>query len=273
MPIGFTTNPAEAPGQNYPWRVFWVLLLASLAGAAAGIPLILETFEPVLRSAPRPSIPLPLLVAIGIAQNFILLGVIVWLGLFLGRKLSLGAPLLESWLYHEKPTVRARESLKSGTLVGIPVGIVLLIIILPAAPHLPGLPFVTASHATLWKRVLVCFYGGIDEEILTRLFLLTLIAWVGARVFQKQKMRLSLATFWSANVIAAILFGLGHLPNASMVMHITPTVVVLALLLNGVAGISFGYLYRKRGLESAIVAHFWADFVVYVMGPVFLKTG
>ncbi len=67
-------------------------------------------------------------------------------------------------------------------------------------------------------------------------------------------------------------FGLGHLPNASMVMHITPTVVVLALLLNGVAGISFGYLYRKSGLESAIVAHFCADFVIYVIGPAFLKT-
>ena len=83
---------------------------------------------------------------------------------------------------------------------------------------------------------------------------------------------MSLATFWSANVIVAILFGLGHLPNAATVMQITPTVVALALALNGVAGVTFGYLYWKRGLESAIIAHFSADFVIYVIGPMFLRT-
>jgi hypothetical protein len=29
-----------------------------------------------------------------------------------------------------------------------------------------------------WKRVLACFYGGIAEELLLRLFLMTLMAWV-----------------------------------------------------------------------------------------------
>jgi hypothetical protein len=273
MPNGFTDNVPAKDLRKFPWRVWWLLLIASLAGAAAGIPLILETLQPFIHGAPRPSIPLPFLIAIGVAENFILLGVIVGVGLLLGRKLGLGAPLLESWLYRERPTVRARDSLKSGALVGIAVGIVLLIIILPAAPHLPGLPLVTASHAAVWKRFLVCFYGGIDEEVLTRLFLLTLLAWLGSRIFQKQKVRLSPATFWITNIIVAILFGLGHLPNAAMVMHITPTVVLLALVLNGIAAIPFGYLYWKRGLEAAIIAHFCADFVLYVVGVTFLRTG
>jgi hypothetical protein len=270
MPNESTDSAHPDKPKKFPWRVFWVLLIASLAGAAAGIPLILETFQPLLRSSPRPSVPLPLLIAVGFAQNFILLGLVVWVGLFLGRKLGLGAPLLEGWLYHEKPTVRARDSLKYGLLVGIAVGILILVIILPAAPHLPGLPFVTASHAAVWKRVLACFYGGIDEEVLTRLFLLSLLAWLGVRLFQKQKTQLSPATFWIANIIVAVVFGLGHLPNAAMVMQITPTVVVLALVLNGIAAIPFGYLYWKRGLESAIVAHFCADFVIYVVGVTFL---
>jgi membrane protease YdiL (CAAX protease family) len=272
MPSEFTTSPAEAREQKYPWRVFWFLLIAALAGAAAAVPLVLEIFQPLIQNAPRPSISPPLIIVLGIAQNSVLLGVLIGVGLVLARKFDMGAPLLESWLYDKKPRVSAGDSLKQGVLVGIAVGIVLLVTLLIAAPYFPGLPFVSAAHAALWKRVLVCFYGGIDEEILTRLFLLTLIAWVGAR-FQKQKARLSPATFWFANVIVAILFGLGHLPNASMVMHITPTVVVLALLLNGVAAISFGYLYWKRGLESAIAAHFCADFVIYVIGPAFLKTG
>jgi membrane protease YdiL (CAAX protease family) len=224
----------------------------------------------MMQGAPLPPIPFPLLVAIGIAQNALLLAVSIGVGLLLARKLDLGAPLLESWLYHEQPSVSARDSLKSGMLVGISVGIVLLVPLLIAAPHLPGLPFVSAARAAVWKRVLACFYGGIDEEVLSRLFLLTLIAWLGARVFQRQKARISTVTFWSANIIVAILFGLGHLPNAAMVMRITPTVVVLALALNGIAAVSFGYLYWKRGLEAAMIAHFCADFVVYVVGVRFL---
>lgn len=259
----------ERPGR-FPWRVFWLLLLASLAGVAAATPLIFEEFHAFVEAAPRPSIPLPLLIAVGVAQNVVLLGVLVGVGLLLARKLKLGAPLIESWLYREPPRVSARDSVKSGVLVGISVGIVILVAILIAAPHLPGLPFVAAAKAAVWKRVGVCFYGAIVEEVVCRLFLLTLLGWLGIRVFQKKTTRMSTATFWSANIIAAILFGLGHLPNAAMVMHITPTVVVLALVLNGIAAIPLGYLYWKRGLESAMIAHFCADFVVYVVGVKFL---
>lgn len=271
MLSGFTTSPAEPRTQRFPWRVFWVLLIAALAAAAAAVPLLIEVFGSLIRNAPAQSLSLPLIIVLGIGQNTLMLAVVIGIGLLLARKLGLGAPLLESRLYHEIPRVSARDSVKQGVLVGIVIGVVLLIILLIAAPHLPGLPFVSAARAAIWKRVLVCFYGGIDEEVLTRLFLLSLIAWIGTRVFQKQKEQLSPATFWVANILVAIVFGLGHLPNAAMVMQITPTVVVLALFLNGVAAISFGYLYWKRGLESAIVAHFCADFVVYVIGPAFLK--
>ncbi|HVS82100.1 MAG TPA: CPBP family glutamic-type intramembrane protease [Pyrinomonadaceae bacterium] len=272
MPNGSTDGvPTEQP-RRFSWRVLWLLLAACLAGAAAGIPLFLEIFLPVIQSGPPPPMPLPLLVAIGVVQNLLVFAVAIGLGLLLARKMGLpGAPLLEAYLYGEEPPVRLRDSLKYGVVVGIAVGIILLFIIIPAAPHLPGLPFVSAARVALWKRVLICFYGGIDEEVLTRLFLLTLLAWLGVRIFQRNKAQLAPATFWVANIIVAILFGLGHLPSAAMVMHITPTVVVLALVLNGIAAIPFGCLYWKRGLESAMIAHFCADFVIYVVGVAFLR--
>jgi membrane protease YdiL (CAAX protease family) len=240
--------------------------------AAAAIPFMLEVLRPLIQNSPPIPIPLPLLVVIGVAQNLLLFGVIIGVGLLLARKMGLGAPLIESWLYHEDSPGRLRDSFKSGAPVGIAVGIVLVIIILAVAPHMPGLPFVSAARAPIWKRMLSCFYGGIDEEVLTRLFLLSLFAWLGLRVFQKEKARLLPSTFWIANVLAAVLFGLGHLPAASRVMQITPEVIVLALALNGIAALSFGYLYWKRGLEAAMIAHFCADFVLYVVGPAFLKT-
>ncbi len=227
-------------------------------------------FRPLIQASPPIPIPLPLLVLIGVAQNLLLFGVVIGVGLLLSKKVNLGAPLLESWLYHEESPVRAADSFKAGTLVGIAVGVILTVIILSIAPHMPGLPFVKAAQAPIWKRVLVCFYGGLDEEILTRLFLLTLFAWLGVRIFQKQKAGLSPATFWIANFAVAVPFGLGHLPAASRVMQITPEVIVFALALNGIAAVAFGYLYWTRGLESAMIAHFCADFVIYVVGVMFL---
>jgi membrane protease YdiL (CAAX protease family) len=54
-------------------------------------------------------------------------------------------------------------------------------------------------------------------------------------------------------------------------MPITPLVVAAALMLNGIAGIAFGFLYRRHGLEAAMIAHFIADFVIYVVGTTFLR--
>jgi hypothetical protein len=270
MPNGSTDLTPEQP-RRFPWRVLWVLLAASFLGVAAAVPLFLDLFLPVIQSGPPPPISVPLIVLLGVVQNMTLFALAIGLGLWLGGKLGLGAPIVESWLYGKQSRVRLRDSLKAGALVGISVGTVLLIVILLAAPHFPGLPFVAAARSAVWKRVLICFYGGINEEVLTRLFLLTLLAWLGTRLLQKQKTRLSPAMFWTANVVVAILFGLAHLPSASMVMQITPAVVVLALTLNGIAAVSFGYLYWKRGLEAAMIAHFCADFVIYVVGPGFLK--
>jgi len=232
---------------------------------------VLEVFRPLIQASPPIPIPLPLLVLIGVAQNLLLLGVVIGTGLLLGKKIGLGAPLLERWLYHEESPVRAADSFKASAPVGIAVGVIVTLIILSVAPHMPGLPFVRAAQAPIWKRVLACFYGGLVEEILTRLFLLSLFAWLGVRFFQQDKKGLAPMTFWTANVIVAVLFSLGHLPAASRIMHITPEVVFVALALNGIAAISFGYLYWKRGLESAMVAHFCADFVLYVLGVMFLK--
>ena len=117
----------------------------------------------------------------------------------------------------------------------------------------------------------MCFYGGFYEEIFSRLFLLSLVAWLISRSWRSNSKPLTSWAFWLANVIVAVLFGLGHLPSVSLVMPITPLVVVAALTLNGLAALVFGWLYRQRGLEAAMIAHFTADFLLYAVGPEFLK--
>jgi Type II CAAX prenyl endopeptidase Rce1-like len=118
--------------------------------------------------------------------------------------------------------------------------------------------------------LLASLYGGLDEEILLRLGLMTLLVWVGARLTTAR--RPPDAVYWTGNVLAAILFGLGQLPATAALVPLTPLVVARALALNGIAGIVFGWLYWRHGLLAAIVAHFAADLILHVIAPM-LGTG
>src|SRR6185503_19579216 len=216
-------NPIR-PSPKYPWRLFWCLFAADVFAVLTIIPIALDILPSISsRVGPAP-FPMPVVILIGVAQNLALLALFVWLGLKLSRRLGLGTPFLESWLMKKSALTRdeVAGSLKEALLIGIVLGIVLLIALLLLAPRLPNLPLLVLAKLPIWKRFLLCFYGGIYEELLTRMFLL-------------------------------LLFGLGHLPSASLFMKITPLVVVAAIVLNGLAGIAFGYLYRRRGLESAMV--------------------
>lgn len=259
--------------QKFPWRLFWLLFIAAVFSALAIIPFALDVFGPIIsaqqQSSPPP-LPLPFIIAIGVVQNLLLIGVMIFVGLKLGKKIGLGAPILAALVDGKGLASSWRRSVLSGVSVGVVVGVVLLGLVLLLVPLLPKLPFVAAAKVAIWKRILACFYGGIYEELLMRLFFLTLIAWIAAKAFKGNGNVLTSSAFWIANIVVAILFGLGHLPSASLVMPITPLVVAAALSLNGIAAIAFGVLYRKYGLESAMVAHSTADFVLYVVGVSFI---
>ena len=59
----------------------------------------------------------------------------------------------------------------------------------------------------------------------------------------------------AANVTSALLFAAGHLPANDMMFGLTPVIVLRCMLLNGVFGLAFGWLYRKFGLRYAMIAH------------------
>jgi len=72
---------------------------------------------------------------------------------------------------------------------------------------------------------------------------------------------------WLAIVLAAVIFGAGHLPAVMSLTALTPLVIVRTIVLNAVGGIIFGWLYWKKGLESAMISHFSADIVLHVIVP------
>jgi hypothetical protein len=207
--------------------------------------------------------PLPALAALQALQGLVLCGVLAWLGLRMQPRAGLDAPWLRALLARRpRPPVAWAASAGLGVLAAIAVGACAWLL----DPHLPARlhPAHAAPAASAWHGLLASFYGGIVEEIELRLFLMTLLAWLAARLVGRAP---SPAAYWSAIVVAALLFGAGHLPAAAQVWPMDAFVVLRTIALNAIAGVAFGWLYWKRGLEAAIAGHFAADLVLHVAAP------
>jgi membrane protease YdiL (CAAX protease family) len=72
---------------------------------------------------------------------------------------------------------------------------------------------------------------------------------------QNRESALPTSVFWAANIVAAVVFGLGHLPGTAALARLSVALVVRAVVLNAIAGLVFGVLYRRYGLERAMTSH------------------
>jgi membrane protease YdiL (CAAX protease family) len=95
---------------------------------------------------------------------------------------------------------------------------------------------------------------------------MTLLIWIGIKITKKSKptqigIIISIA-------LVAIIFGLGHLPITASLTKITPLIVIRAVILNGIGGVVFGWLYWKKGLEAGMIAHFTADIFLLTILPI-----
>lgn len=118
-------------------------------------------------------------------------------------------------------------------------------------------------HPPLWAGALASVYGAVNEEVLLRLFLFTLLYFICGRswgITAKNR----LCVLWIITVIVAIIFGLGHLPAALKLTTPSSFEIFRILLLNGIPGIVFGWLYWSKGLWTAMLAHFVTDLMIHV---------
>ena len=95
----------------------------------------------------------------------------------------------------------------------------------------------TSDGLTLSGWIGAIFYCGVVEEVMMRLFLMSLFAWVGWELFFRKKNSVPEGILISANVLAALLFAAGHLPaTVSFFGALTPLLVIRCFLLNGAFG-------------------------------------
>jgi membrane protease YdiL (CAAX protease family) len=196
----------------------------------------------------------------------------IFIGMILMKRIGLSTPILDSVTRGESASDKLRAILPISIILGVITS--LLIIGLDVFAFQPALlnelgdkaeALAQTGQPAAWKGFLASFYGGIAEEIQLRLLVMSLIAWLGAFISKTSEGKPSNSVFWIANILAAVLFGLGHLPATANILPLTPLVITRAILLNGVGGVIFGWLYWKRGLESAMIAHFSTDIVLHVL--------
>lgn len=258
--------------KNFNWKIFFTLLAASAIGVAAVIPYSLAVQGSTLSELDLP-LPTWLLISLQVLQNAVMFAVVIFIGLHAANRVGLGLPILETRMQGEPVRQKIKALLVPSILLGL-IGSV-VVILLDALVFNPlliaelGDKVAVLNQEALqpaaWKGLLASFYGGINEEILLRLGLMSVLVWLGHFVSKTEEGRPTLTVLWISNTLAAVLFGLGHLPATAALFPLTPLVVWRAITLNGLIGIAFGYLYFKHGLEAAMLSHFTADIVLHVL--------
>ena len=128
--------------------------------------------------------------------------------------------------------------------------------------HIPQVAAMYQGKPSFAYWMASVLYGGVIEEIMLRLFLMSLIAFIAWKVFFRREADPPAGVVIAANIIAALLFAASHLPSTlQMFGEITPMLLLRCFLLNGGAGLVFGYLYRKYGIQYSVLAHAGAHIV------------
>jgi membrane protease YdiL (CAAX protease family) len=242
------------------WMIFLILLTASIASSIAVLPFVLA-ISPDLQNVFTPTILLAQIV-----QSLIVFSIAIAIGLFLAGRVGFALPILKGLLQDKTPPGHFKSII--GLSIGMGILAAALVIVFSFLFWDTSLTLlnVEMSVAT-WKALLATFYGGIAEEVLCRLFLMTLLVWISTLIRKTPEGRPTNIGVWVGIVLSSILFGFGHLPITGDIVALSPAVVVRAVLLNTAAGIVFGWLYYRYGLESAMVSHFTCDIVLHVVTP------
>lgn len=206
-----------------------------------------------------------------IPSNFVLgilftiqLSIFSILGLLISKKVNLGAPVIEAAIT-KQAKIKWSSFILSSSIIGLLIGSFILLADFIFYRLGSPLSFFTSELPSWYKGLIGSFFGGIGEEIIYRLFFMTLLVWLINLVVNNKEITPKPWTIWAAIIIAAFLFSLAHIPVASALSEITMLVVVRGLLLNCIAGIGFGLLYWKKGLLFVMIAHFMADIALHVI--------
>lgn len=243
-----------------------IALILALLGFIAGIAVVpyqlesfktmnVEQYEAIMKAIPSMA---ALLLAAGlqVAVMSFILGII---GIRLARKVNLKLDLFDFLAGNKRNIEISKSGITQAILIAFAVAFIIVgsdkLIFQNLIPQIAQNPPSTSVKAVIGGVV----YGGIVEEVLLRLFLMSLTVWILSKIAARNKTTIPAWIYVVSILLTSVIFGIGHLPFASSIFgELTPVVLTRIILLNSIGGIGFGYLYWKKGLEYSITAHMLA---------------
>jgi hypothetical protein len=240
-------------------RLFIILLTAGLTGVFSFLLIDLSALVallPVPAGAEIPQIT-PAIKLLSLIQPAILLSLAVLVGIALASKVGLSSPAAEAAASGSPVWPVFKPQIVPGLIGGLLGGIAIVLTALLAKPFLSA---ETAARIAAFGRLVPLptrlLYGGITEELLLRWGLMTLLVWATWRLLQRREGGPKSAYVVGAILVSSLVFGVGHLPVAYMILpEATVALTLFVIVANSVFGLIAGYLYWKKGLESAMLAH------------------
>ncbi len=247
------------------WKMFFILLSLSVVSVACVFPYVLTLQGDLIKKIGQ---PVEFVLFVQMIQSLILFSIAIFLGLLFTKKIKFQLPLIEDIIEKRSYQKILKNILGMSVFLGIATAIT--IYLLDIVFTILGTGITTHQNpAPVWQRLLAAFYGGITEELLMRLFLMTFFIWILMKLFKRNNpMRVSI---WVSIFLAAVIFGLGHLPITASLTKLNMLVISRAVILNGIGGIIFGWLFWKKGFESAVIAHFTCDIFLLTLLPLLFK--
>ena len=240
-------------------RLFLILFLLGMMGIISSLLIDLSALVALIPDTTRnvPTIT-PALKLLSLVQPTLILAAAVVIGIALAPRVGLSAPAAEALARGGDVFTPLRSQLVPGVLGGLVGGFCIVLISLLSKPFLlPGAIDRIGKFSKLLPLPTRILYGGLTEELLLRWGFMTLIVWAAWRVLQKGQKVPTRPYFVGGILLSSLVFGAGHLPVGYMLLpdSFGLALVLFIILANSAFGVVAGYLYWKRGLESAMIAH------------------
>lgn len=255
------------------WFLFLILLVTGFIGRISVIPLSLE-LQKSFDSAPpefsgsssrRSSFWQTLL-----KQNILMLPLLflsVYMGLVLVKEIGVDISLLEAIVSGKKAPL---APLFFGAGLGILCGVFALLVMITTRGFYRGQSF-SFFAVSLRKRFIAgIFHGGFTEELIFRLFLMSLFAWLFSAPDISAGKAISSHALWLANILAAVLFAAAHLPTTIVLSYGSKPAIYATFVINWLVGLMFGYVFWQWGFEATVLAHMFMHVVLQVLAPHFV---
>ena len=116
-------------------------------------------------------------------------------------KVGFSVPTISSLLKIKKAEIQVTEQIKSGVLLGVLTGILIVIVSLIFKSSIPQ-EFIDLQNKIKITPIARFAYGGFTEELLIRYGFMTFVVWVVFKITKK----LNNATYWIGISLAAVSF-------------------------------------------------------------------